>query len=69
MNRSRTTANSEDLRWRMIYLKEGLCLSYSNVAKNLQVDISTVKRTVKQWQHTGGVQKKGLMLLRSHQER
>ena len=55
---SRATAYSEDLRWRMIYQKEGLCLSYANVARNLQVDISTVKRTVKLWQRTGGVKKK-----------
>ena len=43
----RSSAYSEDLRWRMVFQSLGLCLSYSDIAKNLGVDIATVKRTVK----------------------
>ena len=54
----RSSAYSEDLRWRMVYQKEGMGLSYSVVAKNLNVDQSTVKRVVKLFTNTGSVTKK-----------
>ena len=34
----RSSAYSEDLRWHMVYQKEGMGLSYTEVAKNLSVD-------------------------------
>ena len=42
-----SSAYSEDLRWRVVYQSLGLRLSYSDIAKNLCVDVATVKRTVK----------------------
>ena len=54
----RSSAYSEDLRWRMVYQSLGLCLSYSDIAKNLCVDVATVKRTVKLYNQTGRVSKK-----------
>lgn len=54
----RSSAYSDDLRWRMIYQKDCLGLPYYNIASNLQVDVSTVKRMVKIWRNTGTVSKK-----------
>ena len=54
----RSSAYSEDLRWRMVYQSLGLRLSYSDIAKNLCVDVATVKRTVKLYNQTGRVSKK-----------
>ena len=55
---TRSTAYSEDLRWHTVYQKEGMGLSYAEVAKNLSVDLSTVKRVVKLFNNTGNVTKK-----------
>ena len=55
---SRSSAYSEDLRWRMVYQKEGMGLSYTEVAKNLIVDQCIVKRVVKLFNDTGNVTKK-----------
>ena len=41
----RSSAYSDDLRWRMVYQIGGLQLNYSTVAKNLNVDASTVKKS------------------------
>ncbi len=54
----RTSAYSEDLRWRMVYQFEGLQLSHAQIANNLSVDVATVRRTVKLFQETGNVSKK-----------
>ena len=54
----RTNAYSEDLRWRMIWQGEVLGLKNSEIAANLRVDYSTVRRTVKLFRDTGDVQKK-----------
>ena len=54
----RSSAYSDDLRWRMVYQIEGLQLNYSTVAKNLNVDASTVKRVVGIFRATGNVKKK-----------
>ena len=51
----RSSTYSEDLRWCMVYQK-GMGHSYTEVAKNLSVDQSTVKRVV----NTGNVNKKKL---------
>ena len=55
---TRSSAYSEDLRWRIVYQKEGMGLSYTEVAKNLSVDLSIVKRVVKLFNNTGNVTKK-----------
>ena len=54
----RSSAYSEDLRWRMVYQSLGLRLPNSDIAKNLCVDVSTVERTVKLYNQTGSVSKK-----------
>ena len=51
----RSTAYSVDLRWRMVFQREGMRLPYADIAKNLNVDESTVKRIVKIFQDTGNV--------------
>ena len=43
----RTSAYSNDLRWKMVYQKEALSLTLSVIASNLCVDVSTVKRVLK----------------------
>ena len=42
----RTSAYSEDLRWRMVWQREVEKLSLKNIASNLSVDASTVYRIV-----------------------
>ena len=54
----RTNAYSEDLRWRMVWQREGLGKKCSDVAVNLGVDPATVSRTVARFRQTGDVQKK-----------
>ncbi len=41
-----TSAYSEDLHWRVVYQRYGLELSYREIPKNLNVDHSTVCRTI-----------------------
>ena len=48
-------AYSSDLRWRMVYQRSLLGLSYNQIARNLNVDPSTVHRTVKLFDETGTV--------------
>ena len=49
----RGRAYGEDLRWRMIYQREMLGLTYQDIARNLNVDPSTVWRRVKQFREEG----------------
>ncbi len=51
----RTAAYDEDLRWRMVYQRYGLELSYQKIAMNLNVDQSTVCRVIARFDATGGV--------------
>ena len=39
---NRTSAYSNDLRWRMVYQCVGLDLTFKTIANNLGVDISTM---------------------------
>ena len=55
---SRCSAYSEDLRWRMVYQHAALGLTYTTVASNLNVDTSTVCRTLQLFRRTGQVTKK-----------
>ena len=55
---ARTSSYSNDLRWKMIYQREGLCFPFHRIADNLNVDISTVKRICKIFKQTGNVNKK-----------
>ena len=54
----RSSAYSGDLRWRVVYQREGLELSYERIAANLSIDSSTAKRIVKLFNDTGSVSKK-----------
>lgn len=54
---SHCTAYSEDLRWHMVYQYAALGLSYGTVESNLNVDTSTVCRTLQLFQCTGQVSK------------
>jgi len=54
----RTSAYGEDLRWRMVWQKEGLQYSNGKITQNLGVDKSTVSRTLQLFYATGSVHKK-----------
>lgn len=54
----RTQAYSPDLRWRMVYQAMVLNKASREIAKNLNVDQSTVSRTVKLFNEQGDVTKK-----------
>ena len=56
--KNRTTAYSEDLRWRMVWQSQALSFSSATIARNLGVDVSTVKRTVDLFERTGQVKKR-----------
>ena len=55
---SRTSAYSEDLRWRMIWQSEVLEYSQQEIAHNLCIDQSTVSRTLQLFFTTGSVTKR-----------
>ena len=52
---ARSKAYSSDLRWRMVYQRCVLGLSYAKVAQQLNVDPTTVSRTVQLFEETGTV--------------
>lgn len=54
---SRTSAYSQDIRWRIIYQYYGLQLSHHNIATNLNIDKSTVCRIIALLESTGDVTK------------
>ena len=54
----RSSAYSEDMRWRIVWQSQALGLSLATVAQNLNIDISTVKRIVSLFATTGDVCKK-----------
>ena len=56
--KGKTSAYSEDLRWRMVWQSQALSLPSATVARNLGVDISTVRRTVNIIERTGQVDKR-----------
>lgn len=56
--RRRTQAYAPDLRWRMIYQVCLLKKTSREVARNLNVDQSTVSRTVKLFNEEGDITKK-----------
>ena len=56
--KQRSAAYSEDLHWRMVYQVVGLKKSYRQVALALNVDVSTVQRTLRLFAQTGCIQKR-----------
>ena len=53
----RTTAYSEDLRWRVVYQRYFLKLSVQKIATNVNIDQSTVSRILTHFDETGNIQK------------
>ena len=58
MEPHRTRAYGEDLKWRMVYQRLMLGLTYQQIAKNVSVDTSTVWRAVDKFQAEGTVSSK-----------
>ena len=54
----RSSAYSEDLRWRVVWQREALGYRYSKIASNLGIDKSTVSRTLQLFYTTGLVTKR-----------
>jgi len=54
---TRSSAYGEDLRWRIIWQREGLGYSADTIATNLNVDKSTVYRIVQRFFNTGCIAK------------
>ena len=54
----RSSAYSEDLRWYIVWQREALGVSCSEIATNLNIDISTVKKVLQTFATTGDVCKK-----------
>ncbi len=53
----RTSPYSNDLRWRIVYQREGLMIPYNQVAQKFCVGVSAVCRVVRKFQSTGQVDK------------
>ena len=53
----RCTAYDEDLRWRVVYQRYGLSLSFEKIAANLNIDKSTACRVIALFDATGNVKK------------
>lgn len=58
INPRKSSAYSEDLRWRIVWQREALGLTLDQVAGNLGVDPSTVSRIARNFEVSGSVQKK-----------
>ena len=54
----RSSSYSKDLRWRMVYQRLGLGLTFKTIGNNLGVDSSTVHRAVERYLSTGDLEKK-----------
>ena len=54
----RTSAYSEDLRWRIVWRRESLQHGLSEIAHDLNVSESTVRRVLNIFQATGNVSKR-----------
>ena len=56
--KGRSSAYSEDMRWRMVWQKEALGKSLAKVSKNLGMDKSTISRTLSLFFASGSLKKK-----------
>ena len=54
----KSSAYSDDIRWRIIWQKEVLKLTDKEVAVNLCISPSTVQRIIKLFKTTGGISKR-----------
>ena len=55
---NRCSSYSDDLRWRMVWQRLSLQRTYQQIGVNLNVDPSTVQRTVELFEQTGSVSKR-----------
>ena len=53
----RTAAHDEDLRWRAVYQRYALQLSYRKIAENLNIDTATVHCIIDQFDATNSVRR------------
>ena len=65
---NRTSAYSEDLRWRMVWQREALGYTYDQITTNLGVDKSTVQRTVQLFFNSGSVCKRPYPKEKTHRK-
>ena len=56
--KGRSSAYSEDIRWRMLWQREGIGKTIDEVAQSLCVDKATVSRTLSSIHRTGTLKKK-----------
>ena len=54
----RSSAYSEDMRWRIVWQSQALVIPYKEIATNFNIDLSTVKRIVCLFSNTGDVCKR-----------
>ena len=54
----RSSAYSDDMRWRIIWQRHALRCTRNAIATNLNVDVSTVRRILEIFSATGTVSKK-----------
>ena len=62
----RSSAYSDDIRWRIIWQKEVLKLTDKEVAANLCISPSTVQRIIKLFKTTGGISKRSYRSEQAH---
>ena len=55
----RKTAYSADLRWRVVWQRIGMGLTFRKIAENLNIACSTAQATYKLFEQTGGVDPRG----------
>ena len=65
---SRSSAYSEDLRWKIIWQRFSLELPVKSVARNLSIDESTVRRICTRFNCTGTVSKQLYPVERSYRK-
>jgi transposase len=51
----RKKAYAQDLRWRVVYQKIALNLSFERIGRNLNISASTAQRVYKLFENTGAV--------------
>jgi len=55
----RKTAYSADFRWRVVWQRIGMGLTFKKIAENLNIACSTAQATYKLFEQTGGVDPRG----------
>jgi len=53
IERGQKTAYSDDIRWRVVWRKLGMEMTFKDIAKGLHIALSTAYRMYKQFKTTG----------------